>query len=75
MSNLQALAPRVESVNEGMQAQASGAEQITQALGQLSEAAQQTVDSLRQSGLAIEELNQVAIGLRSGVSRFVLQAA
>jgi methyl-accepting chemotaxis protein WspA len=68
-------APRVESVNEGMQAQASGAEQITQALGQLSEAAQQTVDSLRQSGLAIDELNQVAIGLRSGVSRFVLQAA
>jgi methyl-accepting chemotaxis protein WspA len=41
----------------------------------LSEAAQQTVDSLRQSGLAIDELNQVAIGLRGGVSRFTLQAA
>ena len=58
-----------------MQAQASGADQITQALGQLSEAAQQTVASLRQSGLAIDELNQVAIGLRSGVSQFVLRAA
>ena len=72
---VQALAPRVESVNEGMQAQASGAEQITQALTQLSEAAQQTVDSLRQSGQAIDELNRVAIGLRSGVSRFTLHAA
>jgi len=75
IQQVQALAPRVESVNEGMQAQASGAEQITQALTQLSEAAQQTVDSLRQSGLAIDELNAVAIGLRSGVSRFTLQAA
>jgi methyl-accepting chemotaxis protein WspA len=75
IQQVQALAPRIESVNEGMRAQASGAEQITEALTQLSEAAQQTVDSLRQSGLAIEELNRVAIGLRSGVSRFTLQAA
>ena len=52
-----------------------GAEQITEALTQLSEAAQQTVDSLSQSTTAIDELNQVAIGLRSGVSRFTLQAA
>ena len=75
IQQVQALAPRVEAVNEGMQAQASGAEQITQALAQLSEAAQQTVDSLSQSGLAIEELNKVAVGLRTGVSRFTLQAA
>jgi methyl-accepting chemotaxis protein WspA len=75
IQQVQALAPRVEAVNEGMQAQASGAEQITLALAQLSEAALQTVDSLRQSGLAIEELNKVAIGLRTGVSRFTLQAA
>ena len=75
IQHVQALAPRVESVNEGMQAQASGAEQITQSLTQLSEAARQTVDSLRQSSLAIDELSQVAIGLRSGVSRFTLQAA
>ncbi len=73
IQQVQALAPRVESVNDGVQAQASGAEQITQALTQLSEAAQQTVDSLRQSGQAIDELNRVAVGLRSGVSRFTLQ--
>jgi PAS domain S-box-containing protein len=75
IQQVQALAPRVESVNDGVQAQANGAEQITQALSQLSESAQQTVASLRQSSLAIDELNQVAIGLRSGVSRFTLQAA
>jgi methyl-accepting chemotaxis protein WspA len=39
----------------------------------LGEAAQQTVDSLRQSGRAIDELNQVAVGLRGGVSRFTLK--
>jgi len=67
---VQALAPRVQMMDEGMQAQATGAEQINQALVQLSEASGQTVDSLRQAGMAIEELNQVAGSLRSGVSRF-----
>ncbi|WP_172148928.1 methyl-accepting chemotaxis protein [Pseudomonas tumuqii] len=66
----QALAPRLSMVNEGMQAQASGAEQINQALVQLAEASGQTVESLRQTGSAIDELSQVANGLRSGVSRF-----
>ncbi len=67
---VQALAPRVESVNEGMQAQTSGAEQITQALTQLSEAAHQTVESLRQSTQAIAELNDAAVGLNHGVIQF-----
>jgi methyl-accepting chemotaxis protein WspA len=71
----QALAPRCEAVNDGMQAQATGAEQITQALAQLSEAAQQTVESLRQSNQAIGELNQVTTGLRAGISRFKLDAS
>jgi methyl-accepting chemotaxis protein WspA len=75
IQQVQALAPRVEAVNDGMQAQANGAEQITQALTQLSEAARQTVDSLRQSSAAIDDLNRIATGLRSGVSRFTLQAA
>ena len=58
-----------------MQAQATGAEQISEALLQLTDAAQQTVDSLRQSTSAIDELNQVSGSLRSGVSRFKLEAA
>ncbi|MDF3926701.1 methyl-accepting chemotaxis protein [Pseudomonas putida] len=67
---VQALAPRVLMVNEGMQAQATGAEQINQALAQLSDASTQTVESLRQASYAIDELSQVAAGLRGGVSRF-----
>ena len=70
IAQVQLLAPRVLTVNEGMQAQATGAEQINQALVQLSDATQQTVESLRQSTLAIDELTHVANGLRTGVSRF-----
>lgn len=44
---VQALAPRVLMVNEGMQAQATGAEQINHALVQLGDASSQTVESLR----------------------------
>ena len=43
-----------------------GAEQITQALAQLSEAAQQTVESLRQSNRAIGGLATVVTGMRDG---------
>ena len=74
IQQVQALAPRVESVNEGMQAQSTGAEQISHALTQLTEAAQQTVESLSQSNRAIGELNEVAKGLRDGISRFRLVA-
>ncbi len=70
---VQALAPRFVEVNEGMQAQATGAEQITEALAQLSGAAQQTVESLRQSNQVIEGLNQASGSLRSGVARFKLE--
>jgi methyl-accepting chemotaxis protein WspA len=73
IQQVQALAPRFEAVTEGMQTQATGAEQITEALAQLGEAARQTVDSLRQSTLAIDDLNQVSVGLRNGVAGFVTQ--
>lgn len=71
---VQGLVPRFEVVNEGMQAQAAGAEQISDALVQLGEAAQQTVESLHQSSIAIDELNQVSGGLRSAITRFRLRA-
>ena len=70
IGQVQALAPRVLMVNEGMQAQATGAEQINHALIQLGDASSQTVESLRQASFAIDELSQVATGLRGGVSRF-----
>jgi methyl-accepting chemotaxis protein WspA len=69
---VQALTPRFQLVNEGMQSQATGAHQISETLTQLSEAAQQTAESLRQSNQAIEQLNEAARGLQSSVSRFKL---
>jgi methyl-accepting chemotaxis protein WspA len=72
IQHVQALAPRADLVNEGMQAQSTGAEQITMALGQLSEAAQQTVEALRQSSMSIDALNQVVTGLSGGVARLEL---
>lgn len=69
---VQTLTPRFQTVNEGMHAQAAGAEQISETLTQLSEAAQQTADSLRQSNLAIEQLNGAARGLQASVARFKL---
>jgi methyl-accepting chemotaxis protein WspA len=72
IQQVQTLAPRFVAVNEGMQAQASGAEQISDALAQLTESSQQTVQSLRQSADAIGGLNQVAGALRGAVARFRL---
>ncbi|MCX5521200.1 methyl-accepting chemotaxis protein [Kaistia defluvii] len=74
IEQVQGLVPRFEIANEGMQAQATGAGQISDALSQLSEAAQQTVESLQQSSIAIDELNQVSSGLRNSITRFKLRA-
>ncbi|HEC15681.1 MAG TPA: HAMP domain-containing protein [Sedimenticola sp.] len=70
IEQVQALTPRFEAVHEGMQFQSQGADQIKQAIVQLSEAARQTVDSLATSNSAIETLNEAANGLHTGVSRF-----
>ncbi len=45
-----------------------------EALAQLSVASQQTADSLRQSSMAIDQLNDASRGLQSGVQRFTLAA-
>ena len=70
IEQVQALTPRFESVNEGMHFQSQGADQIKLAIIQLSESAQQTVESLHQSNIVIEHLNEAAHGLQNGVSRF-----
>jgi len=56
-----------------MQAQSTAAEQISLALTQLSELASQTVESLHQSSRTIDQLNQVAKDLHTGVLHFKLQ--
>ncbi len=70
INQVQALTPRFESVHEGMQFQSQGAEQIKQAIVLLSESAQQTVESLRQSHSSIDHLNDAARLLQGGVSKF-----
>jgi len=71
---VQTLTPRFHTVNEGMHAQATGAQQISDTLTQLNEAAQLTAESLRQSNVAIDQLNEAARGLQTGVARFKLAA-
>ncbi|MES2709397.1 MAG: methyl-accepting chemotaxis protein [Verrucomicrobiota bacterium] len=70
IAKVQTLTPSFEAVNEGMQSQALGAQQISEALMQLGEAARQTVESLTQSNQAIRQLNEVTSALQSGVSLF-----
>lgn len=70
IDQVQALTPRFETVHEGMQFQSQGADQIKTAIVQLSESAQQTVDSLRQSHSSIDHLNEAAHMLQAGVSKF-----
>ena len=75
ISQVQALTPRFAAVDEGMQAQALGADQITQALAQLSEATQQTADSLRQSNISIEQLHDASRGMLTSLDSFKLRSA
>jgi len=70
---VQTLTPRFQAVNQGMLAQASGAQQISETLTQLSEAAHQTAESLRQSNLSIEQLNGAARSLQTSVAHFKLE--
>lgn len=70
IEEVQEFTPRFENVQQGMHFQAQGAQQIKQAMVQLSESAQQSVDSIRHSNSAIETLNDAAQILQSGVTKF-----
>jgi methyl-accepting chemotaxis protein WspA len=70
IARVQALTPRFDIVNQGMQAQAEGAQQISGAMEQLREAVEQTATSLQESTHAIEQLNLAAQGLHDEIARF-----
>jgi methyl-accepting chemotaxis protein WspA len=74
IARVQALTPQFDTVNQGMQAQAEGAQQISEATVQLREAAQQTATSLHESTRAIAQLNLAAQGLHDEIARFNGQA-
>ncbi|MFQ5344868.1 MAG: methyl-accepting chemotaxis protein [Mariprofundus sp.] len=75
IGQVQSLAPHIESVNEGLQVQVSGATQIDEAMVSLSEAAQQTAEFARQSNNAIAELNEAARALQEGAAIFKVQVS
>lgn len=75
VGRIQDVAPRFEAAHMGMQAQFQGAQQISQAMGQLSETTQQTALALRDANRAIVELNDAAGSLQSMFSRFKLTEA
>jgi methyl-accepting chemotaxis protein WspA len=60
IEQVQALSPRFEKVNLAMGHQLEHARQINLAMGEVSEGMRQTADSLEESFLAIERLNEVA---------------
>jgi len=70
IQQVQALTPRFEAVNDGMQAQSTAAGQISDALTQLGETAQQSAQALRQNTEAIDQLTQASHGLQEAVERF-----
>ncbi|WP_075795375.1 methyl-accepting chemotaxis protein [Massilia putida] len=64
------LAPRFDLVLQGMQSQAVGASQITETMTQLSDASQQTVDSLKATSEAVYQLQYAATDLQQSVANF-----
>lgn len=72
IEQVQLLRPKFENVGEGMQAQTTGAQQISEALSQLSDVTKETSESLRQSNRVIVELTEAGDGLRGSVSQFKL---
>lgn len=70
IEQVQALSPNFENVNVAMAHQSQNAQQINNAMSTLDEEMQQTLESLRESFLAIEQLNEASRGLQDEVSRF-----
>ncbi len=75
IEQVQTLAPRFETIYQGMQAQSGGAEQIMQTMIQFNESMQQTAESLHDTRQSIDLLNSAAHNLQSGVSHFRVTAS
>lgn len=69
---VQSLVPQFETVNEGMMAQAQGAQQIKAAMEQLNDTSQQTAESVKDTNQVILQLGDVAQDLQVEVAHFRL---
>ena len=74
IEQVQALTPQFTQVNEGMEMQSLGAQQISEAMMQLGEASRQTQTSLQETNAVIEQLNKVSHSLRQEMSNFKVEA-
>lgn len=70
MEQVRTFVPSFELVLQGMQAQATGASQISETMMQLSDASQHTVESLRATSEAVHQLQYAASELQSSVANF-----
>jgi len=70
IQQVQGLPPRFEMVLQGMQSQADGADQIKEAINRLSNSAQQTVTSLKNTSNQIDKLRNTTKSLQGEISRF-----
>ena len=70
IEQVQALIPRFASVEQGMDTQSQGAQQISESMVQLNDGAQQTAESLRETNRALEQLTDAAHALQKEISHF-----
>lgn len=71
IERVQALAPRFELVNEGMQIQSDASEQINDAINKLSRRAKVTAESMHQFAITTNELKDGAIYLDQSVHKIL----
>ena len=70
IKDVQSLTPRFGAVSQSMDEQYHGAEQISTAIAQLSDASSQTVQSLQETNNALTQLDDAAQGLQREISQF-----
>ena len=73
IQQVQELSPRFALVNEGMDAQVQGAQQISEAMAQLNSVSVQTNDSFSDISAAITQLHQAAQNLQQEMNRFKIK--
>ena len=70
IEQVQAITPRFLVVNQSMESQSEGAQQISEVMVYLSQSSSQTAGTLREINGAISQLNEASQGLRQEISRF-----
>lgn len=70
INNVHEISPRFIAVNDGMLNQAQGAEQITEAINQLSASAEETASAIKGFNKVAEELNNAVKNLEHEIEQF-----